>query len=87
MSLFQLRYMQSFHCDSQQFGLAPDSKQKKIPGAAYFKKLNTFTTEHVQVGELYLEYLNGGYQKANPSVNFVLNKFPVQIQAWKEFQG
>ena len=68
MSLVQLRYMQSFHCDSQQFGSAPDSKQKNIPGAAYFKKLNTFTTEHVQVEELYLEYPIGGYQKANPSV-------------------
>ena len=61
--------------------------RKNIPEAAYFKKLNTFMTEHVQVGELYLEYLNGGCQKPNSSVNFVLNKFPVQIQAWTEFQG
>jgi len=46
-SLVQLRYIKSFHCDSKQFGSAPDSKQKNIPGAAYFKKLNRFTTEHV----------------------------------------
>lgn len=60
-------YMQSFHSDSKQFFFnkeqlrqfvsAPDSKRKNIPGAAYFKKLNIFMTEHVHVGELYLEYI------------------------------
>ena len=52
--------MQSFHSDSKQFFFnkeqlhqfvsAPDSKRKNIPGAAYFKKLNIFMTEHVHVG-------------------------------------
>ena len=30
--------------------LEPESKQKNIPEAAYFKKLNKFTTEHVCSG-------------------------------------
>lgn len=41
-----------------QFVSAPDSKRKNIPGAAYFKKLNIFMTEHVHVGELYLKYIS-----------------------------
>ena len=43
--------------------------------------------EHVQVGELYLEYIKGVKNKTKTKttspVGFVLN-FPVQLQAWQE---
>ena len=50
------------------FVSAPQSKQKNITEAAYFKKLNKLMTEHFQVGELYLEYLKGDCQKTNKTL-------------------
>ena len=81
-------YMQSFltpHKNAQfffnteqlrQFVSAPDSKKKDIPGSAYFKKINTFMEEHVQVGELYLEYIKGDCQNTNKTLCGFCAKFP-----------
>jgi hypothetical protein len=41
----------------RQFVSSADSKQKNIPECAYFKKITVFLKGHVQVGELYVEYL------------------------------
>ena len=49
----------------RQFVVASYSMQDNIPGAAYFKKINKFMIEHVQVGKLYLKYLRGDCQKTN----------------------
>ena len=49
----------------RQFGAAPDSKKKEIPGCAYFKKITSFMQDHVEVGELYLEYVKCDGQQKN----------------------
>ena len=41
----------------RQFVSSAESKQKNIPECAYFKKISVFLKGHVQVGELYVEYL------------------------------
>ena len=77
-------YMQSFltpHKNAQfffnteqlrEFVSALDSKKKDIPGSAYFKKINTFMEEHVQVGELYLEYMKSDWQNKKQHPLWVL---------------
>ena len=81
-------YMQSFltpHKNAQfffnteqlrQFVSAPDSKKKDIPGSAYFKKINTFKEDHVQVGKLYLEYIKSDCQNKNNTLCGFCAKFP-----------
>ena len=60
----------------RQFVSAPDSKKKDITGSAYFKKINTFMEEHVQVGEPYLEYIKGDCQNKNNTLCGFCAKFP-----------
>lgn len=60
----------------RQFLSTPDSKRKTIPGAAYFTKLDTFLKEHVQVGELYLEYLKGDCGNTKKTLCEFCAKFP-----------
>ena len=58
------------------FFSAQDSKKKDIPGSAYFKKINMFMEEHVQVGKLYLEYIKGDCQSTNKTLCGFRAKFP-----------
>ena len=44
-----------------------NSKQKEIPGFAYFEKINSFLQEHIQVGELYSEFVKEGCKRENGS--------------------
>ena len=36
-----------------------ETARKRIPGAAYFKKIHTFIADHYEIGELYMEYRKG----------------------------
>ena len=60
----------------RKFVSAQDSKKKDIPGSAYFKKINMFMEEHVQVGKLYLEYIKGDCQSTNKTLCGFRAKFP-----------
>ena len=51
------------------FTSATEAKQKDMPGHAYFQKIETFLKQHIQVGELYLEFLKGDCEQT--SVIFV----------------
>lgn len=63
----------------RQFLSTPDSKRKTIPGNAYFTKLDTFMKEHVQVGELYLEYLKGDCENTKKTLCEFCTKFPPSV--------
>jgi len=51
-------------------------KQKDIPGFAYFEKINSFIQDHIQVGELYLEFIKEDCKKENNSLCDFCTKFP-----------
>ena len=38
------------------------SKQKELPGHAYYLKLSTFYDQHLKKGEPYMEYIKSGCQ-------------------------
>ena len=48
-------------------GAAPISKKKEVPGCTYFEKISSFMQDHVEVGELYLEYVKCEFCKQNPA--------------------
>ena len=45
------------------FSACPESKKSSVPGHAYFNKISAFMKAHVQVGEIYLEYVKGICQR------------------------
>lgn len=53
-------------------------KRKCLPGYNYFKKIEKFMDEHIERGELYLEYLMGGCTKDNdyPLCNYCETRCP-----------
>lgn len=67
----------------RQYVSSTESNQKGIPGCAYFKKISVCLKDHVQVGELYLEYLKGACLETNGSLCEFCKKFPCSIQDLK----
>ncbi len=67
----------------RQFVSSAESKQKNIPGCAYFKKISVFLKGHVQVGELYLEYLKESCQETSGTLCEFCTRFPRSIQDLK----
>lgn len=60
----------------KQFVSTAESKQEGVPGYAYFKKIDAFIEQHVQVGELYLEYMKGDCQQNSGVLCEFCTKFP-----------
>lgn len=60
----------------REFTSAAESKQKDVPGHAYFQKIETFLKQHVQVGELYLEFLKGDCKQTSGKLCDFCTKYP-----------
>ena len=45
------------------FSTKSESGRKKIPGNAYFSKINGFMNTHCEIGEMYFEYLKGSCEE------------------------
>ena len=60
----------------REFTSAAESKQKDVPGHAYFQKIETFLKQHVQVGELYLEFLKGDCKQTSGKLCDFCTKCP-----------
>lgn len=65
----------------RQFVSSSESKQKHIPGFAYFNKISMFLKQHMQVGELYLEYLKGECQQTSGVTCDFCTEFPPSVEA------
>ena len=68
----------------RQFVSSAESKQKNVPGCAYFKNLSVFLQSHVQVGELYLEYLKEACQETSGTLCEFCTRFPRSIHDLKQ---
>ena len=88
-------FMQSFltpKLDSQfffntqqlrQFVSSSVARQNDVPGSAYFKKITVFIQEHMEVGELYLEYIKGNCQEIKGNMCEFCTKFPPSVECLK----
>lgn len=65
----------------RQFVSSAESRQKHIPGFAYFKKITMFLKQHMQVGELYLEYLKGECKQTSGVMCDFCTEFPPSVEA------
>ena len=60
----------------RQFVSSAESKQEHVPGFAYFKKISLFLKQHMQVGQLYLEYLKGECECTTGTICAFCAEFP-----------
>ena len=64
----------------RQFVSSSEAKRNNVPGGAYFKKITTIIEEHMEVGELYLEYVKGNCQKTKGTMCEFCTKFPPSVE-------
>ena len=60
----------------KEFTSAAETKQKDLPGHVYFQKIETFLKKHIQIGELYLEFLKGGCKQTGGKLYGFCTKYP-----------
>mgnify|MGYP002804378268 CR=1 FL=1 len=64
----------------RKFVSSSEARQNDVPGTAYFKKITQFIEEHMEVGELYLEYIKENCLKSKGSMCEFCTKFPPSVE-------
>ena len=52
-----------------QYSKTAKTQRSRVPGHAYFKKIEDFVDRHFKIGELYMEYVKGNCKGKNNNVN------------------